>query len=146
MDCQTTSETIVVVAPRLPESPGERAYSSFEIDPIEIEDAVRLADALRVAPGFWLFRRNDTAVSNPTIQGLSVRGIAPSGAGRALVTLDGQPLNDPFGGWGIWGQAPPETIAGAQVLRGAGAGPYGAGALTGTVQLQERRGQGAAAT
>jgi outer membrane receptor protein involved in Fe transport len=58
------------------------------------------------------------------------------------VTLDGQPLNDPFGGWVIWGAAPPETIAAATVLRGAGAGPYGAGALTGSVQLDERRGEG----
>jgi vitamin B12 transporter len=38
---------------------------------------------------------------------------------------------------------PPETISGATVLRGAGAGPYGAGALTGAVQLHERRDQGA---
>lgn len=142
MDCQATSETIVVVAPRLAEAPGERAYSSFEIDPVTLENAIRLDDALRTAPGVALFRRNDSAAANPTIQGLSVRGFAPSGAGRALVTLDGQPLNDPFGGWVIWGQLPPDTIMRANVLRGAGAGPYGAGALTGVVQLQERRGDG----
>ena len=135
---------IVVVAPRLPEAAGERAYSSYEISPEVIEQAVRLDDALRVAPGVSLFRRNDSGVANPTTQGLSVRAIAPSGAGRALVTLDGAPLNDPFGGWVIWGQLPPETTARATVLRGAGAGPYGGGALTGAVQLEERRGQGAA--
>jgi outer membrane receptor protein involved in Fe transport len=138
------SEEIIIVAPRLPDAPSERAYSTYEIDPIAIEEAVRLDEALRVAPGVSLFRRNGSGVANPTTQGLSVRGMAPSGAGRALVTLDGQPLNDPFGGWVIWGQAPPETIEGATVLRGAGAGPYGAGALTGVVQLQERHGQGAA--
>lgn len=135
---------IVIVAPRLPEAAGERAYSSTEIAPEAIEEAVRLDEALRVAPGVSLFRRNDSAAANPTTQGLSVRAIAPSGAGRALVTLDGVPLNDPFGGWVIWGQAPPETIARVNVLRGAGAGPYGAGALTGAVQLEERREQGAA--
>ena len=135
---------IVVVAPRLPEAPGEAAYSAYEIDPIVIATATRLDEALRTAPGVSTFRRNDSAAANPTIQGLSVRASAPSGAGRALVTLDGQPLNDPFGGWVIWGAVPPETVASATVLRGAGAGPYGAGALTGTVQLNERRGEGVA--
>ncbi|MES1202576.1 MAG: TonB-dependent receptor, partial [Pseudomonadota bacterium] len=86
-----------------------------------------------------LFRRNDSAIANPTIQGLSMRAIGPSGAGRALVALDGVPLNDPFGGWVIWGALPPDLIARADIVRGAGAGPYGAGALTGVVALEERQ-------
>src|SRR4026207_2363030 len=104
MDCQATSETIVVIAPRLPEWPGEHAYSSFTIDPIDIEEAVRLDDALRIAPGVSLFRRNDSAAANPTIQGLSVRGVAPSGAGRALGTLDGQAPHGRVGGRGGGGR------------------------------------------
>jgi outer membrane receptor protein involved in Fe transport len=143
VDCQPATDEIVVIAPHLPEAPGEAAYSAFEIDPVVLETAARLDEALRTAPGVSTFRRNDSAAANPTIQGLSIRASAPSGAGRALVMLDGQPLNDPFGGWVIWGAIPPETIESATVLRGAGAGPYGAGALTGTVQLEERRGQGA---
>lgn len=143
MECQAANEEIVIVAPRLTEAAGEAAYSAFEIDPVVLETATRLDEALRTAPGVSTFRRNDSAAANPTIQGLSIRASAPSGAGRALVTLDGQPLNDPFGGWVIWGAVPPETIANATVLRGAGAGPYGAGALTGTVQLDERRREGA---
>jgi len=71
-----------------------------------------------------------------------VRASAPSGAGRTLVTLEGVPLNDPFGGWTIWGAIPPERIAHATVMRGAGAGPYGAGALLGTVRLDERQDAG----
>ena len=35
-------------APRLPEAPGERAYSSFEIDPVVLDEAIRLDDALRI--------------------------------------------------------------------------------------------------
>lgn len=143
MDGQAASEEIVIVAPRLPEAAGETAYSAYEIDPMVLATATRLDEALRSAPGVSTFRRNDSTAANPTIQGLSVRASAPSGAGRALVTLDGQPLNDPFGGWVIWGAVPPETIERATVRRGAGAGPYGAGALTGTVQLDERRGEGA---
>jgi vitamin B12 transporter len=143
VDCQAANEEIIVTAPRLPEAAGEAAYSAYEIDPVVLQTATRLDEALRSAPGVSTFRRNDSAAANPTIQGLSIRASAPSGAGRALVTLDGQPLNDPFGGWVIWGAVAPETIESATVLRGAGAGPYGAGALTGTVQLDERRGQGA---
>jgi len=140
---ETANSDIVIVAPRLPEAAGEAAYSAYEIDPVVLETATRLDEALRSAPGVSTFRRNDSAAANPTIQGLSIRASAPTGAGRTLVTLDGQPLNDPFGGWVIWGAVATETIESATVLRGAGAGPYGAGALTGTVQLDERRGQGA---
>lgn len=146
MDLPAPADEIVITAPRLPEARGEAVYSAVDIDPQAIEEAIRLDDALRQAPGVSLFRRNDSAAANPTIQGLSVRASAPSGAGRTLVTLDGAPLNDPFGGWVIWGAIPPETIARATVLRGAGAGPYGAGALLGSVQLQERERTGALLT
>lgn len=137
-----TEEIIVVTAPRLPEAAGERAYSVSPIDPRAVEDAVRLDRALAVAPAANLFRRNDSGAANPTVQGLSLRAIGPSGAGRALVTLDGVPQHDPFGGWVIWGGLAPELIERANVIRGAGAGPYGAGALTGVVALEERSAQG----
>lgn len=55
--------------------------------------------ALRLDPAFSLFRRTDSLGANPTAQGVSLRGIGPSGASRTLVLLDGVPLNDPFGGW-----------------------------------------------
>lgn len=143
MDTPLPPDEIVITAPRLPEAPGEAAYSSYAIDEASLENAIRLDEALRTAPGVSLFRRNDSGAANATTQGLSIRAIAPSGAGRALVMLDGAPQNDPFGGWVLWGSLQPETIARATVLRGAGAGPYGAGALTGAVMLEERRGKGA---
>ena len=52
------------------------------------------------------------------------------------MTLDGVPQNDPFGGWVIWTGLPSEEIGSAKLVRGAGSGPYGAGALTGVVSLQ----------
>ena len=42
----------------------------------------------------------------------------------------------------IWSALPPEDIGAAEIVRGAGAGPYGAGALTGTIALKESRGDG----
>ena len=103
LDQMQPGDEIVVTAPRLPEAPGEAVYAHVEIDPRAIEDAVRLDRALAVAPAASLFRRNDSGAANPTVQGLSLRAIGPSGAGRALVTLDGVPQHDPFGGWVIWG-------------------------------------------
>jgi outer membrane receptor protein involved in Fe transport len=131
-------EAVVVYAPRLAPLGGEAAFSAVQIGPEILKIEPRLDEALKSAPGVSLFRRTGSGAANPTTQGLSLRAIAPSGAGRALVTLDGAPQNDPFGGWVIWSGLPGEGLAGATVVRGAGAGPYGAGALTGVVALQER--------
>ncbi len=131
-------EVVVVYPPRLAPLGGEAAFSAVQIGPEILKGTPRLDEALKQAPGVSLFRRTGSAGANPTTQGLSLRSIAPSGAGRALVTLDGAPVNDPFGGWVIWTALPTEGLEGATIVRGAGAGPYGAGALTGVVALQER--------
>jgi len=131
-------EVVIVRPPRLAPLGGEAAFSAIQISAEALATEPRLDEALKSAPGVSLFRRTGSGAANPTTQGLSLRAIAPSGAGRALVTLDGAPQNDPFGGWVIWSGLPSEGIENATVVRGAGAGPYGAGALTGVVALQER--------
>jgi len=133
-----TVEEVVVTAARLPPRPADAAFSVTLIDRARLAQVPRLDEALTEVPGVSLFRRTSSLAANPTTQGISLRAIAPSGAGRTLVLLDGVPLNDPFGGWVIWSQVPPEALEGVQVVRGAGAGPYGAGALTGVIDLAER--------
>jgi vitamin B12 transporter len=133
-----TVEVVVVYPPRLAPLGGEAAFSAVQIGPETLKEMPRLDQALETAPGVSLFRRTTSLSANPTTQGVSLRAIAGSGAGRALVTLDGAPVNDPFGGWVIWTALPSEGLEGATIVRGAGAGPYGAGALTGVVALQER--------
>ncbi|MHB8530834.1 MAG: TonB-dependent receptor plug domain-containing protein [Caulobacteraceae bacterium] len=128
-------EVVVVAAPRLPPSPGDAAFSIIRLDNAALETAPRLDQALEQVPGVSLFRRTSSLGANPTTQGVSLRAIAGSGASRALVNLDGVPQNDAFGGWVIWSALPPEIIGSATIVRGAGAGPYGAGALTGVVAL-----------
>ena len=125
-------------AARLPDPAGEAAFSVTRVNPDRLTAGTTLDQALKSAPGFSLFRRTSTLGANPTTQGASLRAIAGSGAGRALVTLDGVPQGDPFGGWVIWSALPPQTVGAARLVRGAGAGPYGAGALTGVVQLESR--------
>ena len=130
-------EAVVVQSARLPPSLSDAAFSIVQVNPNDGANGPRLDEALSQVPGVSLFRRTSSLGANPTTQGVSLRGIAGSGAGRALVTLDGVPQNDPFGGWVIWTALPPESISNAQIVRGAGAGPYGAGALTGVIALQE---------
>lgn len=137
-DLPPTVDAVVVQAARLEPSVVDKAFSTVAIDDQAITTAPRVDQALTAVPGVQLFRRTSSVAANPTTQGLSLRSIAGSGAGRALVTLDGAPQNDPFGGWVIWSSLPPISLEGALVVRGAGAGPYGAGALTGVVQLSER--------
>ncbi|MDZ4051979.1 MAG: TonB-dependent receptor, partial [Phenylobacterium sp.] len=127
-----------MTAARLPPTAADAAFSVVRLDQRVLERSVRLDEALRTVPAVSLFRRTSSLAANPTTQGISLRAIAPSGAGRTLVTLDGVPLNDPFGGWVIWSQVAPESLDRVDVVRGAGAGPYGAGALTGVIGLTER--------
>ncbi|MGZ5931485.1 MAG: TonB-dependent receptor [Rhizomicrobium sp.] len=137
----STIETVVVTASP-PDPVGNDAFSVATLGAAELHNATELDTALEQVPGLSLFRRDSSLSANPTTQGVSLRSIAPSGAGRALVTLDGVPQNDPFGGWVIWSSLPPEDISAAEIVRGAGAGPYGAGALTGVIALDEARGDG----
>jgi len=134
-------ETVLITA-RPPDPVGNQAFSTTLLDEQQLQISPELDSALRQVPGLSLFRRNSSLSANPSVQGVSLRSIAGSAAGRALVTLDGVPQNDPFGGWVIWSSLPPEDIEGAEVVRGAGAGPYGAGALTGVIALFAREGGG----
>ena len=136
-----TIETVVVTA-RPPDPVGNDAFSVTRLESDDLRNWTELDNALEQVPGLSLFRRDSSLSANPTTQGVSLRSIAPSGAGRALVTLDGVPQNDPFGGWIIWSSLPPEDISAVEIVRGAGAGPYGAGALTGVIALDEAHGDG----
>jgi outer membrane cobalamin receptor len=94
-----------------------------------------LDDALRGTPGFSLFRRSSSRVSNPTTQGVTLRGVSGSGASRTLVLADGTPLNDPFGSWVYWNRVPEAAVDRVEVVRGATGDLYGADALGGVVQV-----------
>lgn len=97
--------------------------------------AVTLDDALKMVPGFTLFRRTSSRTANPTAQGVALRGIAGSAQSRSLVLVDGVPLNDAFGGWVYWNKVPQVAIDRLEVQRGSGSDLYGADAVGGVVQL-----------
>ena len=97
--------------------------------------AVSIDDALKMVPGFTLFRRTSSRVSNPTAQGVSLRGLGGTGPSRSLVLANGIPLNDAFGGWVYWDKVPQAAIDRIEVQRGSGSDLYGADAVAGVVQI-----------
>jgi len=93
-------------------------------------------DKLRLVPGFSLLRRSGSQTANPTSQGLSLRGLGASGASRALVLVDGIPINDPFGGWIYWARVPQASLKEVQLVPGGVSALYGNDALGGVVNLE----------
>jgi outer membrane receptor protein involved in Fe transport len=142
------SEQIVVSATRtqmkLSDLPGSAVALSTE--DLQANPALTLDDLLRQVPGFTLFRRSSSRVSNPTSQGVSLRGIGASGPSRALVLEDGVPLVDPFGGWVYWDRVPRAELASVEVLRGGASSLYGSDALGGVIQFVTRTPTSTAAT
>jgi len=138
---QGPAEEVVVTAARV-EQPITEAVSLVTVIPsdrIANSPFLELDDLLRSVPGFSLFRRSSSLVAHPTTQGVSLRGIGPSGAGRSLVLFDGIPLNDPVGGWVYWNRIPTTALSRVEVVRGATSQLYGSSALAGTIQLISRK-------
>src|SRR5258705_298472 len=81
---------------------GNAPSSVTVIEGAAIRGSKALDEALRADPSFGLFRRNSSLVADPSSQGVTLRGLGPSGVSRAPVLEDGVPLNDGFGGWVYW--------------------------------------------
>jgi outer membrane receptor protein involved in Fe transport len=134
-------ETVVVTPTRTEERLGSVPASMSVLDSEDIarSPAVVADDLLRQLPTFSLFRRTSSLSSHPTAQGVSLRGIGPSGVSRTLVLVDGFPFNDPFGGWVYWTRVPTEAVDRIEVIDGSTSGPYGNYALGGVINVVGRR-------
>ena len=130
-------ETIVVTGRGLDPPSGERVYDVAVIPRERLTGTAsgRLEDALLDVAGVAQFRRSDSRSAHPTSQGVTLRGLGGNAASRALVTLDGVPQADPFGGWVAFPAFLPERLASVRVTRGGGSGFQGPGALAGTIAL-----------
>ena len=133
-----------MITARPPDPVGNAAFSTELIGPDQLRVTPDLDQALREVPGLSFFRSNSSLSAYPARLGPSLRSlIGGSGVSRALVTLDGVPQIDPFGGWIIPTSLPVEELQLVEIVRGAGAGPYGAGALTGVIEISENDTPGA---
>ena len=106
---------------------------------IQQSPAVVADDVLRQIPTFSLFRRTSSIAANPTAQGVSLRGIGPSGVSRTLVMLDDIPFNDPFGGWVYWTRVPMMNAERIEVIDGATSSLYGNYAMGGVINIVTNR-------
>ena len=106
---------------------------------IEQSPAVVADDVLRQVPTFSLFRRTSSIASHPTAQGVSLRGIGPSGVSRTLVMLDQVPFNDPFGGWVYWTRVPLMDTERIEIVDGPTSSLYGNYAMGGVINIVTHR-------
>src|SRR5689334_14331919 len=92
---------IVVTGRGLPDTPAAPAYDRQVLDREALARTAsgRIEDALANVAGFQQFRRSDSRSSNPSAQGVTLRALGGNATSRALVTLDGVPLADPFFGY-----------------------------------------------
>jgi outer membrane receptor protein involved in Fe transport len=131
------AEAVTVTPTRSEQRMSETPASVNLIDrqQIRASSAVVADDILRQAPTFSLFRRTSSLSSHPTAQGVSLRGIGPSGVSRTLVLLDGIPFNDPFGGWVYWTRVPIESADRIEMVDGSTSSLYGNYAMGGVINI-----------
>ncbi len=134
-------EEVVVAATRIPMAPSRIAAAATVLTQDDIRrtpfhSGTQIDDLLRyvptVQPSLLGSRYN-----HPTAQFVSIRGL---GTRRALVLLDGVPLNDGFGGWINWGLVP-DRIERVEVIPGGGSNLYGTWAMGGIVNIITQSGR-----
>jgi outer membrane receptor protein involved in Fe transport len=134
-------EAVTVTATKTEQRLGDVPASTTILSREEIRQspAVVADDVLRQIPTFSLFRRTSSLSSHPTSQGVSLRGIGPSGVSRTLVLFDGIPFNDPFGGWVYWTRVPLESADRIEVVDGSTSSLYGNYAMGGVINIMTSR-------
>jgi outer membrane receptor protein involved in Fe transport len=133
----TMLETVTVTPTRSEQRLGDvpASVSVLTSEAIEASPALMADDVLRQVPTFSLFRRTSSLVAQPTTQGVSLRGIGPSGQSRTLVLLDGIPFNDPFGGWVYWSRVPLVSVDRIEITEGTTSSLYGNYAMGGVINI-----------
>ncbi|MFI4964676.1 MAG: TonB-dependent receptor [Caulobacterales bacterium] len=131
-----TVNEIIVTATRSERSLQDVPVSAAVVTAAQIAQtpAKSLDDILRRVPSV------DVPIAasyqtHPTSLNVSMRGL---GGIRALVLLDGVPLNDPFFGYVQWNRVPLESIERVEVVRGGGATLWGNYAMGGVINILTR--------
>jgi outer membrane receptor protein involved in Fe transport len=134
-------EQVTVTPTRREQRLGDTPASITVLDSRQIEQspAVVADDLLRQVPTFSLFRRTSSLSAHPTAQGVSLRGIGPSGVSRTLVLIDNVPFNDPFGGWVYWTRVPLGAVDRIEVVEGSSSSLYGNYAMGGVINIVTSR-------
>lgn len=137
-ESQPDASQIVVTGRGLDETPAAPAYDVQILprDQITSSGSGRIEDVLSSIAGFQQFRRSDSRSSNPSAQGATLRALGGNATSRALLLLDGVPMSDPFFGYIPFSAIAPERLGTVRVTRGGSSGAFGAGAVAGTIELE----------
>jgi outer membrane receptor protein involved in Fe transport len=134
-------ESVNVTPTRSEQRMGDVPASVAVLDSNQIRQspAIVADDVLKQIPTFSLFRRTSSLVALPTAQGVSLRGIGPSGVSRTLVLIDDVPFNDPFGGWVYWTRVPLDNVDRIEVVEGPNSSLYGNYGMGGVINIVSAR-------
>lgn len=138
---ETSGSEVVVTATRSASQLAKVPASVSVVTSQRIKDtpAQELDDVLRSVPGVNLLSYSaDT--QHPTSDSLGMRGLGggAQGISRALVMLDGVPLNDPFFGYVQWSRAPLTDTDRVEIVRGGGSPLWGNYAEGGVINIVSR--------
>jgi outer membrane receptor protein involved in Fe transport len=97
--------------------------------------AQNVPDLLRVLPGFSTRDFQSLIVAHPSRSAAAFRGLGTTSSSRALVLLDGIPINEPFAGWVHWPRVPLSLVERIEAVRGGGSGVWGSRSLGGVINL-----------
>lgn len=131
-------DPIVVTATKTPEKLSDVIQPMTVITARDISNtsATEVDDVLRFIPGIdlpgWSGQSQHPTASNISMYGLG--GIS-SAMSRALVMVNGIPINDPYQGYVQWGRVPLENIDHVEVVGGGGSPLWGNLALGGVINI-----------
>ena len=134
-----TTDEVVISATRTPVPVGHSAAAVTVLTQQDIQRSPypgghQLDDLLRSVPGVQPATLS-SRYNHPTAQSVTINGL---GSRRALVLLDGIPLNDGFGGWINWGLIPNE-IDRVEIVPGGASNLYGTWAMGGLIHVITKR-------
>ncbi|GGB94026.1 TonB-dependent receptor [Novosphingobium endophyticum] len=131
------AHSIIVTGAGLGDTPATPAYDVETItrDRVVTSASGRVEDVLSSIAGFQQFRRSDSRSANPSAQGVTLRALGGNASSRTLVLLDGVPVANPFFGYIPFNAIAPERLGSIRVTRGGGLGAFGAGAVSGTIEM-----------
>ncbi|MCU0796662.1 MAG: TonB-dependent receptor [Akkermansiaceae bacterium] len=136
IDSADTLPPTIVLASRV--DPTLRPIAIWEENDVRDLAPRSLDELLATDPSFSLYRPTSGIFANPTAAGVSLRNTGATAASRSLVTLDGIPQNDPFGGWVDWTRIDPWTLESASILPSSQSSLWGNLSAAGSIQLNSR--------
>lgn len=132
-------EESVVSASRKTTSLNDTPASITIIDAKQLEHypVKTVDDALRSIAGVDVW---GSSIADQGFRSVTLRGV---GGGvkqqRALILLDGVPLNDTWSGWVSWSQIPKEDVERIEVVRGPFSSLYGPHAIGGVINILTKK-------